>query len=506
MKKYSEKTISEITDNILIYRTAVLLLTEALLFCLLSSKDLRSFLKDRAVVAGRAVQEFLFTEIEPKNAPDDGEVVQEDTRAPFFLTGVQKLLLRQNERYDLSMFLPSIAVDSSGSCRVYLQMPSGEKTSIFDTSLCGDHRYLLVAEDETGNRTERVVSTHVGVPDTLLGVHEIYVKQSEEAYKLPPVFACNSRGAIRSAVVPLEETDNEITPAEPGEYVVTYLIEDAEGFLTKEETAVHVTKDEAEVRAHRGDYRMERPDRQKIADLGYFAYEALPTADRETTIELAEPTLVSLTRRIMVSDTTYTEHYGSGVIYRVTGDRILILSVEHVTKLMREGDVTLRFFDGTEIKYSLTDDKRLSEENEITLFSVPAEELPYDTWIRLKEACRSNTVYSSLQKGDALLKYAKWYRGGAVEDLIVDSTFLRLGIPDVFHKDLGSGDAYFTSEAAASQGMSGTGIFDLCGHLVGIVDVSMEYWEMDETGKKTTYHWDGDARIDTLGLFGEEGP
>ncbi len=499
MKKYSEKTVSEIADNILIYRTGILLLTEALLFCLLSSKDLRSFLHEQAVTTGTAVREFLFREIEPEI---EETPAGEDTRAPFLLTGADDLLFRQNGYYDLRTFLPLIASDDGGTSKVYLQSPSGEKRDAFDTTLCGEHRYLLVAEDAAGNRRERVVHAHVGTPDTLLGVHDIYLEPSKEAYELPPVFACNAGGEIRSAVVPLEARDNRILPDQTGEYSITYLIEDAEGFLTKEEAVVHVTEEEAEIRAHQSDYRMERTDRQKIADLGYFDYEALFAPDREAALSLAEPTLVSLKRRIMQTEYTYTEHYGSGVIYRVTGDRILILSVEHVTKLMREGDVTLRFFDGTEITHPLTDDKRLSEENEITVFSVAAEELPYDTWIRLREACRSNTVYSSLQKGDPLIKYAKWYRGGSVEDLIVDSSFLRLGIPDVFHKDLGSGSAYFTSEAAASQGMSGTGIFDLYGRLVGIVDVSMEYWEVDETGKKTTYHWDGDARIDTLGAFG----
>ncbi len=502
MKKYSEKTVSEITDNILIYRTAILLVTQALLFCLLSSKDLRSFLRDRTLAAGNAVQVFLFTEIEPDNGSNPVEVTTPDTTAPFFLPGVKNILLRQNERYDLSVFLPYVAIDDSGDCEVYLQGASGKRLASFDTALCGDHRYLLVAEDASGNRRERVVNAHVGTPDTLMGVHDLYMEPSEEAYELPPVFACNAQGGIRSAVVPLEAKDNEIVLAETGEYVITYLIEDAEGFITKEPATVHVTEDTGLIRAHQSDYRMKRKDRQKIADLGYFDYEALAAPDRERTIGLAEPTLISLTRRIMMTEYTYTEHYGSGVIYKVTGDRILILSVEHVTKLMREGNVTIRFFDGTEITHPLTDDKRLSEENEITMFSVSADELPYDTWIRLREACRSNTVYSSLQKGDPLLKYAKWYRGGSVEDLIVDSSFLRLGIPDAFHKDLGSGSAYFTSEAAASQGMSGTGIFDLYGRLVGIVDVSMEYWERDETGKKTTYHWDGDARIDTLGAFG----
>lgn len=148
---------------------------------------------------------------------------------------------------------------------------------------------------------------------------------------------------------------------------------------------------------------------------------------------------------------------GSGVIYSADKDCLVIVTARHVLENAAEA-VQITFADGWETE---TVDFSLSWLADLAVLKVPLDEIPTQRLEKYMTANVDKVSYDSMQAGDGCIVMGS--RSGVAEDAY-EGTVLE---PWIYMEDYGQYMIWV--KAAGKPGMSGGGLFDRRGHLLGIL-------------------------------------
>lgn len=159
------------------------------------------------------------------------------------------------------------------------------------------------------------------------------------------------------------------------------------------------------------------------------------------------------------------EYYGSGVIWDLHGENIIIVSNAHLFMESEKGMVT--FSGGVSAQGTVL---TTSKTKDIGFLEVALSDLAREDWLRLRFANQTTTAYDSLTAGDALFVIGSASGVGAD---IYDGT---VGNPSYYFPEFDSNMLY--GYCQAEQGMSGGGTFDKNGCFLGMITAGTEQGEI----------------------------
>lgn len=151
--------------------------------------------------------------------------------------------------------------------------------------------------------------------------------------------------------------------------------------------------------------------------------------------------------------------YGSGVIFRLTEDGVVIATNRHVLVYWNEDTGAVCFPQGWYVSARMLGS---SQSCDVGFLQVDKEELGLEELMELRSVSVDKTVYDSLQKGAAAFCL------GA--DRALDETLYqeaRVEETDRYIEIFGGEMLY--ARGFAKEGMSGGGIFDGYGHFIGLL-------------------------------------
>jgi len=149
-------------------------------------------------------------------------------------------------------------------------------------------------------------------------------------------------------------------------------------------------------------------------------------------------------------------YYGSGVLWDIREDHLVIVSNTHLLKEADQGEVTFR--SGTKAEGTVVG---LSDTRDIGFMEVSLLDLKREDWMLLRFADKNLKNYTSLHAGD---------------DLFVVGSATGAG-QDYYEGTIGNVSYYFPEYQSdmlygyckAMPGMSGGGTFDKTGHFIGML-------------------------------------
>ncbi len=382
------------------------------------------------------------------------------------------------EEYGVSDFVRNV-FDLSDDVEVVFVNEKDEKTNSVSFDEIGQYNVRIRTQDGSGNYTDTDFMVQADEPATLLGVWDRYVVKGKDCDLLSGVIAVDELDGIISEKVTatLEDSFDANTV---GEYEVVYTVVDSNGLEThKTATLIVCDKKDTDNYAYLNEHKLSQEELLLLCEADYFKYEPLDEPDYDKTLELVMPTLINLRNE---------KWSGSGFIVEIGSEYIYCLSVEHVTKVFGNG-TNITFFEDTTIK-APCDYIRLSEHNEITLFRIPTELVPYDTLILLKQIYVNRDIYSELEEGDLLIECcANWSFG--TSDVIKVVTLRKVTTSFEYGQYCFIETCIETSRGG-KPGMSGTPFVDYRGNLVAVASI-------------VDYRINGDLslKINELGVFEE---
>lgn len=153
--------------------------------------------------------------------------------------------------------------------------------------------------------------------------------------------------------------------------------------------------------------------------------------------------------------------YGSGVVWEMAADRVVVATNRHVLAYWQETDSFLYFQQGY---YMDADILGVSEQYDVGFLSVYNDQFTYDELEKLRSAVSDVTVYEQLEQGDEMFCVGAG-PGPEVGELLFHTAVLE----DRARYLVDFGTEMLYGRGFARTGMSGGGIFDGYGHLIGMV-------------------------------------
>lgn len=149
-------------------------------------------------------------------------------------------------------------------------------------------------------------------------------------------------------------------------------------------------------------------------------------------------------------------YYGSGVLWDIRDDQLVIVSNYH---LLKEGETgTVIFRSGTKVQGVVVG---LSDTKDIGFMEVSLLDLEREDWMLLRFADKNLKNYDTLQAGDHLFVVGS--ATGAGQDYYEGT----IGNVSYYFPEFGSDMLY--GYCKAMPGMSGGGTFDETGHFIGML-------------------------------------
>lgn len=184
--------------------------------------------------------------------------------------------------------------------------------------------------------------------------------------------------------------------------------------------------------------------------LGMLECPVLETVDCERAYENVKPCIV----RVGMGNA-----YGSGILWKLTADEVIIATNRHVLDYWRDEDSYVLFPQGYYMDARVLG---ISEKNDIGFLSVDNGQFTYRELESLRSAFPENAVYEQLEQGDAMFCVGAGPETG-------ETIFYLAELEDT-HRYIVDFDAYMLyGYGYARTGMSGGGIFDGYGHLIGML-------------------------------------
>lgn len=151
--------------------------------------------------------------------------------------------------------------------------------------------------------------------------------------------------------------------------------------------------------------------------------------------------------------------YGSGVILRLTENGVVIATNRHVLAYWREESGVIRFPEGYYVTAHLLGS---SESCDVGFLLVEKESLGLSTISGLRSVRVDEDVYGGLKKGEEIFCLGA---GREADEMIFEKAVLE--DPGRYIETFGGEMLY--GRGFAREGMSGGGIFDGRGHLIGLL-------------------------------------
>lgn len=151
--------------------------------------------------------------------------------------------------------------------------------------------------------------------------------------------------------------------------------------------------------------------------------------------------------------------YGSGIIWKLTPDRVIIATNRHVLDYWQDLNSFVYFSQGYSLDAHIAG---MSEKQDVGFLEIDNRQFTYHELKELKSVCADVCVYERLRQGDEIFCAGSGSETGEIlyYEAVVEDT--RRYIADF--------DAYMLyGHGYAREGMSGGGIFDGYGHLIGMI-------------------------------------
>lgn len=383
-------------------------------------------------------------------------VYVEDTTAPFVEAKSSIPCLAVGTEYGIDDFIGSVT-DLSEEVDTYFLRDSGEKTTEVSFAEPGKYDIRIRAQDGSGNFTDTKLTVEAEMPPVLFGIWDRYIVRGTEHDFLEGVIALDARDGFLTEKI--EASAPDFDGNTEGEYKVVYTVQNSNGLSTSRAATIFVCEENnAEAYAQLDEQTLSGEELQLLCEAGYFRYAPLEEANYDKTLELVRPTLLNV--RI--------ENFaGSGFIVDINPEYIYCISVEHVTRNMKN-ETSIVFFDDTCVNTTF-DYLRLSGSNEIVLFRIPTSIVPYDTLVKLKQISVDLDIYAEMKTGEPLIEYcANW---GFGFDNVVKKVTLKKTTESVSFRGYDYINTCIETSRGAKHGMSGTAVVDYRGNLVGVVSI-----------------------------------
>lgn len=151
--------------------------------------------------------------------------------------------------------------------------------------------------------------------------------------------------------------------------------------------------------------------------------------------------------------------YGSGVIFRLTQDKVIIATNRHVLEYWQEDVGVVLFPQGF---YVSAHEIGRAQDCDVGFLEVENSEFDIETLLTLRSVPVDEEVYAALSEGDVAFCLGADRQAGEVvyQEAFVGNTAMYIDIFD--------GEMLYL-HGFAKEGMSGGGIFDGYGHLIGLL-------------------------------------
>lgn len=187
-----------------------------------------------------------------------------------------------------------------------------------------------------------------------------------------------------------------------------------------------------------------------LVALGLLECETLEEEDLSQAYELVKNCVV----RVNMGNA-----YGSGVIWRMTNESVVIATNEHVLSYWDDTTSFVHFPQGYYLNARVLG---ISEVYDVGFLAVDTEALSYEELELLRYVSADKEVYENLVSGEDMFSVGQGMAIGAVEhhEGTVED-------PWQYIEDFGNNMLY--GHGYAREGMSGGGVFDGCGHFIGML-------------------------------------
>lgn len=151
--------------------------------------------------------------------------------------------------------------------------------------------------------------------------------------------------------------------------------------------------------------------------------------------------------------------YGSGVIFRLTEDGVIIATNRHVLEYWREDVGVIWFPQGFYVSAQALGS---AQDCDVGFLKVESSELGMETLLTLRDVSVDEKIYTALSEGDAA--FCLGADRTAEEIIYQEASVGETGR----YIDIFDGEMLYL-HGFAKEGMSGGGIFDGYGHLIGLL-------------------------------------
>lgn len=218
------------------------------------------------------------------------------------------------------------------------------------------------------------------------------------------------------------------------------------GFFNTGEWSKPVKGSDAETKQEEG----EKPEYKTEAQMLFAALA------KETAYEKARAATVQI---------NMGTHYGSGILWDIREENLVIVSNSHLLQEAQSGEVVFR--NGVSVQGTVTG---LSDTKDIGFMETPLSILEREDWLTLRFADKNLKNYEELSAGDGLFVVGS--SNGAGNDYYEGT----LGDTDYYFPEFQSDMLY--GYCKALPGMSGGGTFDRQGHFIGMLTAGTKEGEI----------------------------
>lgn len=376
------------------------------------------------------------------------EIIIQDTKAPQIKVEDTFFYVAGEREYDLDYFVKEV-LDASE--QVYLTVP-GKTEGTTKDFICfeeyGETEFVLTATDMYDNSSSVTIQVYVDTAPQLEGVKECYVAVGSKTDFCEEVYAYDEFDGDLTGDIVVD--DKEVNCKKPGDYEITYRVEDGFGIETEESCMVHVMEEEeiAELIATR---TINWKNEYIVGVRNKYSAGAMKMETIEEQMDYVLPCLVHI--RIAKSGGAYI---GSGFIIDITDEYVYIGSNKHVFTFA--GDRLAYFYDGTCVPFEVVD---MDEATDTGIAKIRIEDIPKETMVNLMSVNVSREAWEKVDREEVPLFFQllgsnglEYSRTGS--ELGYDMEFDVVSIPTL------------RVTIRLEPGNSGSAILDYEGNLIGI--------------------------------------
>jgi len=400
------------------------------------------------------------------------EIIVEDTTPPTLETEFREYV-KVGEPIVCSD-IKSIANDLSGMVTVELAIPKDDLYIVVDEFIpenLGDSSVIIVATDINGNVTTSREDFVVENSPFLIGNKDINLVVGTDFDISNYLVVYDDNDGINADSITI--TSDGFDTNEIGSYVVNYAVTNSHDLLTYESGTINVVDAKDYKENH-----VSSDDMTSLIDIGYFNYEPLENEDIKEASELVAPCLVNLYTDKLIVEGYSGSKSGSGIIYSIEDDYIYISTNNHVLSDWGRWSDTMQIFtyEGNIFDYHQVDDYVKDENIDIAMFKIPVDLSPTEELLKLKQVYMEPNYDETLEASTKIFAYSPQWNGGKKsylkDGVLLDETVLPGDVTSTIKEEFNySFDDWFFGTYNSYHGMSGTGVFDYTGKLIGTVTI-----------------------------------